>query len=125
MLKRIVSGVNLSSGMANNPNRLYRRQFVQRFLHCFANLRRWGKFGPKDDIPKAASNSETILIVHEVVLKVVLLQLSPVRWKRLMVKEVVSEVIAYIPKYSTTEDSSCSVPIPEENCMCEFPEWYC
>jgi hypothetical protein len=110
--------------MVNNQNHPYRRQFVQKVLHRFANLRRWGKFGPEDDIPKAASNSETILIVHEVVLKVVLLQLSPVRWKLLMVKEVVSEVVAYIPKYSTTEGSSCSVPTPEENCMCEFPEWY-
>lgn len=79
----------------------------------------------KDDIPEAAGHSETVLIIHKVVLKVVLLQLSPVRGKHLMVKEVVREVVTYVPKYSTTENSSRNVPIPEEDGMRKFPEWYC
>ncbi len=79
--------------------------------------------GTKDDIPEAAGNSETILVVHEVVLQVVLLQLFPVGGKRFMMKKVVGEVVTYVPKYSTAEDSSCNVPIPKEQGMCEFPEW--
>lgn len=81
--------------------------------------------GTKNDIPKAASNSETIFVVHEVMLEVVLFQLFPVRRKRLVVKKVVREVVANVPKYSPTEDSSRDVPIPKEKGMCEFPEWYC
>jgi hypothetical protein len=95
------------------------------FSHCLANFGEGSKLRAKDDIPEAAGNSETVLIVHEVVLKVVLLQLSPVRGKRLMVKEVVREIVTYVPKYTTTENSSRNVPIPEEDGMCEFPEWYC
>ena len=95
------------------------------FLHCLANFGEGSKLRAKDDIPEAAGNSETVLIVHEVVLKVILLQFSPVRGKLLMVKEVVREIVTYVPKYTTTENSSRNVPIPEEDGMCEFPEWYC
>lgn len=38
-------------------------------------LRRWCKFGAKDDIPEPTSNSKAIFIVHKVVLQVILLQL--------------------------------------------------
>jgi hypothetical protein len=125
MLKIIVSGLKLIIRNGRNRTYPYQHKLIQRILHCFANFWRGSKFRAKDDIPEAAGNSEAVLIVHEVVLKVVLFQFSPVRGKRLMVKEVVCEVVTYVPKYTTAENSSRSVPIPEEDGMCEFPEWYC
>ncbi len=53
----------------------------------------------------------------------VLLQLLPVDRKSLVVKEVVSQVIAYVSKYSTAEDRCCHGPIPIEDSMCQPPEW--
>lgn len=42
-----------------------------------------------------------------------------------MVKKVVREVIADIPKDPTTKDGSANVPIPVENRMSQFPERGC
>ena len=39
------------------------------------------ELGAKDDIPESAGHTKAVLIVHEVVLKMVLLQLPPVRWQ--------------------------------------------
>jgi hypothetical protein len=78
MLKTIVSGEVSVIRNSIKQNLPMWCQFLQKNLHYFANLWRWCKFGAKDNIPKAASDSETILVVHEVVLEVVFLQLSPV-----------------------------------------------
>lgn len=40
---------------------------------------RWGELCAKDLVPEPAGNTESVLVVHEVVLKVVLLQLTVVR----------------------------------------------
>lgn len=71
-LKRIVSGINQSTGMVETKPTHISIKLYRRILHCLANFWRRGKFRAKDDIPEAAGNSEAVLIVHEVVLKVVL-----------------------------------------------------
>lgn len=81
--------------------------------------------GAKDDIPKSTGNSKAVFIVHEVVLKVVLLQLLPVSWQRFVVEEIMCQIIADIPEYAATEDSGCDGPIPKEYGMRQFPEWRC
>ena len=39
-----------------------------------------------------------------------------------MVQEIVGTVVAYVPKDSTTENRSCDIPVPVEDCMSEFIE---
>ena len=40
----------------------------------------WGRreLSSKDDVPESAGDSETVLIIHEVVLEVILLEFSPI-----------------------------------------------
>jgi hypothetical protein len=40
----------------------------------------------------------------------------------LMVQKVMGHVIESVSEYATTESSSCCVPVPEDEGMCEFPE---
>ena len=83
---------------------------------CLCHLQRGrSKLCAKDNVPESAGDSETILIVHKVVLEVVLLQFSPVSRQRLMVEEVVRQVIADVTKNTTAEDSSCNRPVPVED----------
>jgi hypothetical protein len=79
----------------------------------------------KDDIPEPTGDSEAIFIVHEVVLKVILLQFSPVCRQRLVVQEIVSQVITDVSKDAAAEDSGCNMPIPIEDCVGQFPERGC
>lgn len=87
----------------------------------------WGrsKLGAKDNIPESASDTKTILVIHEVMLEVVFLECFPVRRQILVVQEVVSQVIADITEDATTEHRCRNMPIPVEYCVCEFPEWQC
>jgi hypothetical protein len=57
-------------------------------------------------------------------LKMILLQLSPVRWQGSVVQEVMSQIVADVPENSTTEGSCRHVPIPKDNGVSESPERY-
>ena len=83
------------------------------------------ELGAKDDIPESAGHTKAVLIVHEVVLKMVFLQLPPVRWQGSVVQEVMCQVVADITEYSSAKHSCANVPIPVEDLMCELPERYC
>jgi len=89
--------------------------------HLYSLWRR-GKFGAKYRVPEAARNSETIFVIHEVVLKVILLQLSPIRWQSLMVQEVVRQIVADVTEDTAAEDRGSDRPIPVEYSVCKFPE---
>lgn len=81
--------------------------------------------GVKYDVPKTAGDSETILVVHEVVLEMVLLQLFPVSRKCFVMKKVMCHIVADVPEDPPTEYSGRRVPIPEEYGMCQLPKWCC
>jgi hypothetical protein len=56
-------------------------------------------------------------------LKMILLQLSPVKWEISVVQEVMRQVVADISEDTTTKDGCCHRPIPIENEMRKLPEW--
>ena len=58
-------------------------------------------------------------------LEVVLFQFSPVRRQRLVVKEVMCQVVADVAEDAATEDRSGNVPVPVEHGMRQFPEGCC
>jgi hypothetical protein len=95
------------------------------FLHCLANLGRRSKLSAKDHVPKTAGNSKAILVVHEVVLEMVLFQLSPVCGKCFVVEKVVCHIVADVSKDSTAEYGGRGVPIPKEEGVCQLPERGC
>lgn len=68
--------------------------------------------GAEDDIPEPTGNSKAILVVHEMVLEMVLLQFSPVCRQCLVVEEVMSQVVADVSEDAAAEDSSSNVPVP-------------
>lgn len=59
------------------------------------------------------------------VLEVILLQLSPARRQRLMVEEIMSQVVTDVSEDAAAEGSSCNMPIPIEYKMGQFPEGQC
>jgi len=83
---------------------------------------RWCKLGAEDDIPESTCYTKTILVVHKVVLKMVFLQLPPVRRQGSVVQEVVGQIVANVAEYSSTKHCCGNRPIPVENEVCEFPE---
>ena len=110
------------------------------------HLRRrwWRQLGTKYSIPESARNAKAVLVVHEVMLKVIFLQLPIVRWEAitkgqyssritmlmwenllLVMEKVVGHVVTYVSKDSATVSTGCRIPIIEENSMCEFPERKC
>ena len=76
----------------------------------------------KNDVPETTGNSETVLIIHEVVLEVVLLEFPPVGGQGLVVEEVMGQVVTDVTEDTATEDSSCNGPVPVENGVCQLPE---
>jgi hypothetical protein len=83
------------------------------------------KLGTEDAVPETASDTETVLVVCEVMRKVVLLQLLVVRRKLLVVKEVVCHIVAGVSEDTTTVGSQSGIPVPKDDSMCEFPERCC
>lgn len=99
------------------------------------------KLGTEDAVPETASDTETVLVVCEVMRKVVLLQLLVVRRKPwivsgvlqsdtciyvlLVVKEVVCHIVAGVSEDTTTVGSQSGIPVPKDDSMCEFPERCC
>lgn len=68
------------------------------------------QLGSENGIPELAGDTETKLIVEEVMLKVVLLELLVPQREVLVVKEVVREVVANVAKDTAAKDSSSSMP---------------
>lgn len=56
-------------------------------------------------------------------LKVIFLQVLPVRGQGLVMKKVVGQVVAYVSEDTAREDRRCNVPIPVEDCVCKLPKW--
>lgn len=79
---------------------------------------RGGKLSAEDAIPESASDPKAIFVVHEVVLQVVLLQLSPVGWQSFVVQEIMGNVVADVPKDATAVNSRSNMPVPVENGVC-------
>lgn len=76
----------------------------------------------EDPIPETAGDTKTILVIHEMMLKMILFQSSPVRWKCLVMQEIMRHVITDISKYGTAEYGCCCVPAVEEYHMSQLPE---
>lgn len=79
----------------------------------------------EDTVPESRSHPKAIFVVHEVVLQMILLELSPVGGQVAVVEEVMCHVVTDITKYATTEDGRGDIPIPKEYKMGQFPEWCC
>ncbi len=75
------------------------------------------QLGSENGIPELAGDTETKLVVEEVVLKVVLLELLIPEWKVLVMKEVVREIVANIAEDAAAEDSSSSIPAIGQDSM--------
>lgn len=75
------------------------------------------ELGAEDVVPKSTSYPETIFVIHEMVLEVILLQLGPVRRQGLVVEEVMRQIVAYISENTATEDRRCNMPVPIEHGM--------
>lgn len=108
----------------------------------FCSLRRCKKLCAKYSVPKAAGDTETILIIRKMVLKVVLLEFAVIRGEaetnvssvdvqiwvrniRSVVEEVVREIVTYVSEYSAAVDCRRCVPVVEKHCVRQFPERGC
>jgi hypothetical protein len=87
----------------------------QRYLQCLDWWR--GELSSEDHIPEPAGDTETVLVVHKVMLEMVFLQLSPVRRESPVVKEVMGQIVANVAKDTTTKDSSGGRPVVPEDGM--------
>lgn len=76
----------------------------------------------EDNIPELACDAESVLVVEEMVLEVVLLQLPVVERQILVVQEVVRHVVARVAEDTTTKDGSGHTPVPVEHRVREIPE---
>lgn len=76
----------------------------------------------KHIVPELGGNAEAKLVLEEVVLQVVLLESLVPERKVLVVKEVVSQVIADVTKNATAVDCSRCIPVIGENGMSEIPK---
>ena len=83
---------------------------------------RWRKLCAEDDIPESRRYTKTILVIHEVVLKMIFLQFPPVRRQGSVVEEVMRQVVANVAEYPSAKHCCGNRPIPVENKVCEFPE---
>lgn len=83
---------------------------------------RWSELCAENLIPETTRNTKAVLVVHEVVLHMILLQLFPVGRESLVVEEVMCEIVTNISEYGTTEDICSGRPIVEENHMSESPK---
>lgn len=83
------------------------------------------QLGTKNPVPEAAGNAKAVLVVSKVVLKMVLLQLLVPRRELLVVKEVVSQVVKRVAEHTTAVGCCRSIPVVEEDSVCELPEWCC
>lgn len=80
------------------------------------------QLGSKYNVPEPTCNTKAILIIHEVMLEVILLQLSPIGWQISVMEEVVCQIIADITKDSSAKHGRCNMPVPEEDSMSKLPE---
>ena len=83
------------------------------------------EFCAENCIPKSAGYSEPIFVIHIVVLQMIFLELLPVSWQGLMVKEIVCQIVANIAKQTAGKYSCCNRPVPVENEMCKLPDRVC
>ena len=108
---------------------------------------RWRRqLGAEDAVPEAAGDAETVLVVGEVVLQVILLEFAPVGWETgrvvsfevlcnsevlflwdefdlpLVVQEIVGAVVADVAENAAAIDCDRGVPVVEEDGVGEFPE---
>lgn len=94
------------------------------------------KLSPKDMVPKAAGDAESVfkilvMVLHVVLLEVVVKGGQPAKLSaegggklcmeehpRFVMQKVVCQVVTYVAKYTTAKDCGCHVPVPIENGMC-------
>ena len=114
--------MQISGTLLHHAYLLERTQFLTHSLRLQGFSWRWSKLRSKDNVPESTRYTETILIVHEVVLQMVFLQLPPVRRQGSVVQEVVRQVVADVSKYCSAKHCGGNRPVPVEDKVCEFPE---
>ncbi|KAL2273974.1 hypothetical protein FJTKL_03761 [Diaporthe vaccinii] len=77
----------------------------------------------EDTVPELAGDTEAVLVVEEVVLKVVFLELLVPERQILVMQEVVCHVVARVAEHAAREHSHGNEPVPVEEEVCQFPEW--
>ena len=97
---------------------------MQKLLPALLHLQgeRVDKQGPKDSVPETSRDSESILVVEEVVLEVVLLELLVPQRKVLVVQEVVGQVVADVSEYAAAEHAGSDGPVERKEEVGELPE---
>ena len=106
---------------------------IQARSSCFRGLRRgYDEFGAKNPIPETTGNPETIFVVCVMVVVVILLKVlhgsgeavtSSIAYtassdhghELFMMQEVMSDIVADVPKYSPAKDSYRGIPVVEED----------
>jgi hypothetical protein len=79
----------------------------------------------KDLIPESAGDAESVLVVKEVVLHVILLELLVPERQVRVVQEVMGQVVANVTENATAEHGCRCTPAVREQVMCELPEREC
>lgn len=77
----------------------------------------------EDGVPEFAGDSKAVLVVEEVMLEVVFLKLLVPERQILVMQEVVCHVVTRVTEHAAREYSHGNIPVPEEDGVCEFPEW--
>lgn len=109
-------------------------------LHFFRG--RCFELGAENAVPETARDTESIVEIGEVMLKMILLQLLVVKREArvpllatvqrsskgyiyilAVVKKVMGQVIADVSENTPTVDQQCRIPIVEEDRVSELPEW--
>jgi hypothetical protein len=80
------------------------------------------KLSTENGIPEPACDSETKLVIEEVMSKVILLELLVPKRQVLVVKEVMRKIVADISEDTSTVGCYCSIPVVEKNGMSQLPE---
>lgn len=80
------------------------------------------KLSTEDGVPESAGNSETKLVIEEVMSKVVLLEVLVPQRQVLVVKEVVCKIVTDISKDTSAVGCYCSIPVVAEDAMSYPPK---
>lgn len=83
------------------------------------------QFGPKHLVPKATGDAETVFVILVMMVQMVLLEGFVIGRERLVMQEVVGEVVADVAEDAPAEDGRCHIPVPVEDGVCEAIEWCC
>lgn len=79
----------------------------------------------KHPVPEPTADTETILVISEVVLEVILLQLPPVGRQSAVVQEVVCHIVAHVPENAAAVCDQRSIPVVKEDEVGKPPERCC